>query len=324
MQNKNMFDLIFENALPADDVRAFLIELYNRGESAEEIAQAVTAMRNHSIKLPISNDLQEKAIDIVGTGGDKSYSFNISSTVALLLASCGSFVAKHGNKSITSKSGSADMLEALGINLNLSINAQVKMFEECGFVFMYAVNHHPAMKYIMPIRKSIPHRTIFNILGPLTNPSGAKKLFMGVYEHGFIDRIANAVLRLDIDKALIVSSNDGMDEVSLSDITFASKIENNQMQNFIINPKDFGFDLCSKDDIIGGEGEENAKITTAILNGQMQGPKKDIVLLNAGAALVVDGKAENIADGILMANEAIVSGKAAQKLTQIIKISNSL
>jgi anthranilate phosphoribosyltransferase len=318
-----MFDLIFENALPQDEVRAFLIELYNRGETAVEIAQAVTAMRQHSIKLPISKDLQEKAIDIVGTGGDKSFSFNISSTVALLLASCGSFVAKHGNKSITSKSGSADMLEALGINLNLSVESQVKMFEECGFVFMYAVNHHPAMKYIMPIRKSIPHRTIFNILGPLTNPSGAKKLFMGVYEHGFIDRISNAILQLDIEKALIVSSNDGMDEISLSDITFASKIENKTIQNFVINPKDFGFDLCKKDDIVGGEGVENAKITRAILSGELKGAKKDIVILNAGAALFVDGKVDNIQDGMMVANEAIASGKAFEKLLQIIKISNS-
>ena len=318
-----MFDLIFENALPQDEVRAFLIELYNRGETAVEIAQAVTAMRQHSIKLPISKDLQEKAIDIVGTGGDKSFSFNISSTVALLLASCGSFVAKHGNKSITSKSGSADMLEALGINLNLSVESQVKMFEECGFVFMYAVNHHPAMKYIMPIRKSIPHRTIFNILGPLTNPSGAKKLFMGVYEHGFIDRISNAILQLDIEKALIVSSNDGMDEISLSDITFASKIENKTIQNFVINPKEFGFDLCKKDDIVGGEGVENAKITRAILSGELKGAKKDIVILNAGAALFVDGKVDNIQDGMMVANEAIVSGKAFEKLLQIIKSSNS-
>ena len=318
-----MFDLIFENALPQDEVKAFLIELYNRGETATEIAQAVTAMRHHSIKLPISKDLQEKAIDIVGTGGDKSFSFNISSTVALLLASCGSFVAKHGNKSITSKSGSADMLEALGINLNLSVESQVKMFEECGFVFMYAVNHHPAMKYIMPIRKSIPHRTIFNILGPLTNPSGAKKLFMGVYEHGFIDRISNAILQLDIEKALIVSSNDGMDEISLSDITFASKIENKTIQNFVINPCDFGFNFCQKDDIVGGEGTENAQITRAILSGELKGAKKDIVILNAGAALFVDGKVDNIQDGMMIANEAIVSGKAFEKLLQIIKISNS-
>ena len=323
MSDKNMFDLIFENALPQDEVRAFLIELYNRGETAVEIAQAVTAMRHHSIKLPISKDLQEKAIDIVGTGGDKSFSFNISSTVALLLASCGSFVAKHGNKSITSKSGSADMLEALGINLSLSVESQVKMFEECGFVFMYAVNHHPAMKYIMPIRKSIPHRTIFNILGPLTNPSGAKKLFMGVYEHGFIDRISNAILQLDIEKALIVSSNDGMDEISLSDITFASKIENKTIQNFVINPKDFGFGLCQKDDIVGGEGVENAQITRAILSGELKGAKKDIVILNAGAALFVDGKVDNIQDGMMVANEAIASGKAFEKLLQIIKISNS-
>lgn len=323
MQNKNMFDLIFENALPADEVREFLIELYNRGESSRDIAEAVTAMRNHSIKLPISKELQNEAIDIVGTGGDKSFSFNISSTVALLLASCGSYVAKHGNKSITSKSGSADMLEALGINLNLSIDQQVKMFEKTGFVFMYAVNHHPAMKYIMPIRKSIPHRTIFNILGPLTNPSGAKKLFIGVYEHGYIERMAQALQKLDTNRALVVSSKDEMDEISISDTTYATLLQNNEMENFVINPVDFGFKLFDKSEIVGAECEENAKITTEILKGEITGAKRDIVLINAGAALFVDGKAKNIEDGINIAKEAIDSGKASQKLKQIIEMSKS-
>jgi anthranilate phosphoribosyltransferase len=173
-QSLEVFDKLFENQLSENEAKELLIELYQRGESYEEIAAAAKSMREHSIKLDVSDDLQEKLIDNCGTGGDKSGSFNISTTVSLLLASCGSYVAKHGNRSITSKSGSADMLEILGINLNLSPQNQVKMLEEIGFAFIFAINHHPAMKYIMPIRKSLSHRSIFNILGPLSNPSGVK------------------------------------------------------------------------------------------------------------------------------------------------------
>jgi len=167
------FERLFRGEMPERDAREYLVSLYKRGESAEEIAAAVDVMRSHSIKLEMEESLRDKLIDVVGTGGDKSGSFNISSTVALILASMGAYVAKHGNRAVTSNSGSADMLEALGINLNLTPGQQVRMLEETGFTFMFAVNHHPAMKYIMPIRKSLPHRTIFNILGPLTNPAGS-------------------------------------------------------------------------------------------------------------------------------------------------------
>ena len=179
---KMKFDDIFENRLPEDEVREFLIELYERGETSAEIAGAASAMRDHLIPLPIHYDLKEKIIDNCGTGGDKSNSFNISTTVSILLASCGSYVAKHGNRSITSKSGSADMLEALNIKLDLSLENSAKMLEDTGFTFMFAQNHHPAMKYIMPIRKSIPHRTIFNILGPLSNPATVSKQLIGVFD----------------------------------------------------------------------------------------------------------------------------------------------
>ena len=182
MTTKQKFQDLFDDKFSTKEARKFLIDLYSKGESAEDIAMAAFVMREHSIKLPISKSLQDKAIDIVGTGGDKSGSFNISSTVSLLLASMGLVVAKHGNRSITSNSGSADLLEALNINLNLSPENQVKMLEETGFCFIFAMNHHPAMKHIMPIRKSIEHRTIFNLLGPLTNPAGAKKYLLGVFD----------------------------------------------------------------------------------------------------------------------------------------------
>ena len=322
--SKLKFDDIFENRLSSDEVREYLLELYERGETAAEIAGAASAMRDHLIPLPIHESLREKAIDIVGTGGDKSYSFNISSTVSILLAACGSYVAKHGNRSVTSKSGSADMLEALGINLNLSLEATAKMLEDTGFGFMFAANHHPAMKYITPVRKSIPHRTIMNILGPLCNPAGVSKQVIGVFDKDYINRIAAALDMLDSKRAMIVASNDGMDEISVSDITYATLLINGNIQDIEINPEHYGIPISSKDDIIGEGPDFNAKLTRDILSKKIVGAKLDIVLLNTAAALIVDEKARDFKDGIDMAKEAIISGKAKDKLEQIIKVSNQL
>eukprot|EP01029_Cantina_marsupialis_P019166 TRINITY_DN44565_c1_g1_i1.p1 TRINITY_DN44565_c1_g1~~TRINITY_DN44565_c1_g1_i1.p1 ORF type:complete len:328 (-),score=77.62 TRINITY_DN44565_c1_g1_i1:1202-2185(-) len=321
---KLKFDDIFENKLPEDEVREYLVELYERGETAAEIAAAASAMRDHMVPLPIPYELKSKAIDIVGTGGDKSYSFNISSTVSILLAACGSYVAKHGNRSITSKSGSADMLEALGIKLNLSIDDSVKLLEETGFCFMFAQNHHPAMKYIMPIRKSIPHRTIFNILGPLSNPASVSKQLIGVFDKSYINKIATALELLESKKSIVVSSKDGMDEISISDISYATMLNNGKIEDFIIDPQDLGLKLASKDEIVGGDGVVNAKITKAILEGQEKGAKLDIVLLNAAAALVVDDKARDLKEGIEIAKDAIDSGKAKEKLIQLVEVSSKL
>ena len=318
------FEKLFNNQMDEEEAKKFLIELYKKGESAEEIAAAAKVMREHSIKLPVPEDLREKLIDIVGTGGDKSGSFNISSTVAILLASLGSFVAKHGNRSITSKSGSADMLEALGINLNLSPQNQVKMLEATGFCFIFAINHHPAMKHIMPIRKSLPHRTIFNILGPLTNPADAKKYLLGVFDKSFIPKIAKALTMIDTKKAIIVSSNDGMDEISVSDITYASEVKDKKIRDFIIDPRDYNIAYSPFSAILGGDAKTNAKITRDILSGEIKGAKLDIVLLNAAAALVADEKVDLIEDGIKMAKEAIESKKAINKLNEIIEFSNKL
>ena len=228
---KLRFDDIFENRLPEEEVREYLVELYERGETAAEIAGAASAMRDHLIPLPVHYDLKEKLIDNCGTGGDGSNSFNISTTVSILLASCGCYVAKHGNRSITSKSGSADMLEALGVNLNLSLENSAKMLEDVGFTFMFAQNHHPCMKYIMPIRKSIPHRTIFNILGPLSNPATVSKQLIGVFDKSYINKLAYAMDMLDAKRTMIVSSKDGMDEISISDITYASSLYNGKIED---------------------------------------------------------------------------------------------
>lgn len=321
---KMKFDDIFENRLPAEEVREYLIELYQRGETAAEIAGAASAMRDHLIPLPVHYDLKEKLIDNCGTGGDGSNSFNISTTVSILLASCGCYVAKHGNRSITSKSGSADMLEALGINLNLSLENSAKMLEDVGFTFMFAQNHHPAMKYIMPIRKSIPHRTIFNILGPLSNPATVSRQLIGVFNKSYINKLAYAMDMLDTKRSIIVSSNDGMDEISISDITYATSLYNGKITDFEINPENYGMALGDKNEILGGDATFNAKLTTDLLSKKLIGSKLNIVLLNAAAALIVDEKARDFQDGIEIAKDAILSGKAKEKLDQIIKVSNQL
>lgn len=321
---KMKFDDIFENRLPQDEVKEYLIELYERGETAAEIAGAASAMRDHLTPLPIHYDLKEKIIDNCGTGGDKSNSFNISTTVSILLSACGSYVAKHGNRSITSKSGSADMLEALNINLNLSLENSAKMLEETGFTFMFAQNHHPAMKYIMPIRKSIPHRTIFNILGPLSNPATVSKQLIGVFDKSYINKIAYALDMLETKRSIIVSSNDGMDEISISDISFGSSLFNGKIEDFEINPENYGLKLAPKEEIIGGDAAFNANITKEIFSNNIKGTKLDIVLINTAAALIVDEKARDFQDGIAIAKEAILNGKAKEKLEQIIKVSNHL
>ena len=324
LETKAKFDEIFQDRLSHDEMREYFLALYERGETASELAGAASAMRDHLIPLPIHEDLKAKAIDVVGTGGDKSYSFNISSTVSILLASCGCYVAKHGNRSITSKSGSADMLEALGINLNLDLEATAKMLEETGFGFMFAANHHPAMKYITPVRKTIPHRTIMNILGPLCNPAGVTKQVIGVFDKSYINRIATALDLLDSKRAMILASNDGMDEISVSDITYATLLINGKITDIEINPEDYGIPIASKDDILGEGPEFNAKLTRDILSKKIVGAKLDIVLLNAAAALIVDEKARDFKDGIEMARWAIVSGAAQEKLEQIIKVSQQL
>ncbi|BCD62363.1 anthranilate phosphoribosyltransferase [Nitratiruptor sp. YY08-26] len=318
------FTKLFENAMGEDEAKKFLIELYEKGESAADIATAAKIMREHSIKLPIPKTLQEKLIDVVGTGGDKSGSFNVSSTVALLLPALGCYVAKHGNRSVTSKSGSADMLEALGIELDLMPQQQVQMLEQCGFCFIFAKNHHPVMKHIMPIRKSIPHRTIFNILGPLTNPAGAKKYLLGVFDREFVPKLAETLKELGAKRALVVSSEEGMDEISISGKTYVAEIIDDEITYYEIVPEDFGIKRASFEAIKGGDAKENAKITRDILEGKLHGAKRDMVLLNAGAALYADGKVGAIEEGIALAKDAIESGKAGEKLKKIIQVSQEV
>ena len=324
LNSKEFFELLFLNKLNADDARKFLIDIYNKGESAEDIINAVKVMKKHLTPLKVREDLKDKLFDIVGTGGDHSNTFNISSTCAILLASCGVYVAKHGSRGYTSKSGSADMLEKLGINLNLDVNSQEKLLEETNFTYMFAPNHHKAMRYIAPIRKTISHRTIFNLIGPLANPANATKQLIGVYSEDLLDTFASALIELKTSSSMVVSSKDGLDEISVSDKTAFCKIENNKVTKGIFNPKDYGFNLHPKSALVGGDSEENARITYGIFSHRINGAKKDIIIINSAFSLWTYGMARDIKEGIEIAREAIDSKKALDKLQHILKVSKQL
>ncbi len=319
------FTSLFNHEMSDDAMRSFLIDMkLDETTPVEVIAAAAHVMRKHAIPLPISEELRDNALDIVGTGGDKIGSFNISSTVALLVASCGATVAKHGSRSITSKSGSADMFEALGVRLDLTMQQSAKLLEETGFTFMFAQNHHPAMKFIVPVRRSITDKTIFNILGPLTNPAGVKKSMLGVFDKAFVPKIAQALQINGATSALVVSSNEGMDEISISDVTYASFLKEGDMREFIIDPQEYGIKKAPLEAIMGGDARENANILRNIFDDTATEAQKDIVLINTAASLMVDGLARDIQDGLEMAREAIANARPKVKLKQIIETSNKL
>ncbi len=319
------FTALFNHEMNDEQMRNFLVGMkLDESTPVGVIAAAAHVMRSFAIPLPISNELRESALDIVGTGGDKIGSFNISSTVALLAASCGATVAKHGSRSITSKSGSADMFEALGVRLDLSIEQSAKLLEETGFTFMFAQNHHPAMKFIVPVRKSIPDKTIFNILGPLTNPASVKKSMLGVFDKAFVPKMAEALKINGAKSALVVSSNEGMDEISISDVTYASSLKDDKTEEFIIDPQQYGIKKAPLEAIMGGDAQVNANILQNIFNDSATDAQRDIVLINTAASLMVDGLARDIQDGLEMAREAIAKTRPKIKLRQIIETSNKL
>ncbi|MDD5158613.1 MAG: anthranilate phosphoribosyltransferase [Sulfuricurvum sp.] len=322
---KSDFEALFEHRMDDNEMREFLLSLsLNEETSSEMIATAAEVMRTHSIILEVPAELKPKLIDVVGTGGDKSGSFNVSSTVALVLAASGAYVAKHGNRSITSKSGSADVLEYLGVKLDLSLEQSSALLQECGFTFLFAQYHHPAMKFIMPIRRSIPEKTIFNILGPLTNPVGLSKILLGVFDEVFVPKMAEAARTLGMHSAIVVSSREKMDEISISDITYAGHLKNGVIDYFEIDPQMVGIKKAPFEAILGGEAEQNAQILTNILNNRATDPQRDMVLINAAYALVAEGMARDVQEGLEIAKETLLSGKAAKKLDQIVSVSSKL
>ncbi len=288
-----------------------------RAETTDEIAGCAAAMRDHATKVETDMDLFE----IVGTGGDNAHSFNISTTSALVIASSGMKVAKHGNRAASSKSGTADCLEALGVNINQSPEICQELLKEAGMCFFFAQKYHTSMKYVGAIRKELGFRTVFNILGPLTNPGTPSMQLLGVYDEYLVEPLAQVLINLGIKRGMVVYGQDKLDEISLSAPTTICEIKEGWFKTYVITPEEFGFERCSKEDLKGGTPEENAEITRAILKGE-RGHKRNAVLLNAGAALYIGGKADSIQEGIHLAEELIDSGKAQETLEKFITLSN--
>lgn len=299
---------------------AFLAALSTKSTKAEtidEIAGCAAAMRSHALKVNYDGDV----LEIVGTGGDGAHSFNISTTSALVIAAGGIKVAKHGNRAASSQCGAADCLEALGVNINLTPEKCVELLDKAGICFLFAQKYHTSMRHVGAIRKELGIRTVFNILGPLTNPASPSMQLLGVYDPSLVEPLARVLFSLGIKRGLVVYGLDKMDEISASSPTSVCEINNGEYKSYTITPEEFHLTSCQKEDLAGGTPEENAAITLAILNGE-KGPKRNAVLLNAGAALYIGGKAESIADGIFLAEELIDSGKALATLEVFKQESN--
>ena len=290
-----------------------------RAETTDEIAGCAAAMREHALKVETDMELFE----IVGTGGDNAHSFNISTTSALVATAGGMKVAKHGNRAASSKSGAADCLEALGVNITIEPEQSKTLLEEIGICFLFAQKYHTAMKYVGPIRKELGIRTIFNILGPLANPAGPVYQIMGAYDESLLPSMAKVLSNLGVKRGMVVYGQDRLDEISASAPTTVCEIDNGTFKNYVITPEEFGMERCTKEDLVGGTPQENAEITRAILNGE-KGPKRNAVLLNAAAALYVAGKADSMADGVKLAEKVIDTGLAKAQLERFIKLSNEV
>lgn len=302
---------------------AFLAALSTKSTKAEtidEISGCATAMR--SLATPVEHPGME-VLEIVGTGGDGAHSFNVSTTAAMVVAAGGVKVAKHGNRAASSLSGTADCLEALGVNIAQDPALCRKMLEEAGFCFMFAQQYHAAMKYVGPIRKELGFRTVFNILGPLTNPAKPEMFLLGVYDEYLVEPVAKVLSALGVKRGLVVYGQDRLDEISASAPTTICEIRDGFYRTSVIQPEDFGLTRGTKDEIVGGTAADNAEITRGILNGTITGTKRNIVLLNAGAALYVAKAADSLSDGIKLAAELIDSRKALDTLNKVIEVSNS-
>lgn len=296
---------------------AFLTALSTKGETIEEITACAAAMRSHALPVQYDGDL----LEIVGTGGDGAGSFNISTTSSIVIAAGGVPVAKHGNRAASSKSGAADCLEALGVNIQLSPEQCVKLLKKIGICFFFAQKYHTSMKYVGPVRKELGVRTVFNLLGPLTNPGHANLQVLGVYAEHLVEPMAKVLYQLGVKRGMVVYGQDKLDEISMCAPTTVCEFDNGEYKTYVIRPEDFGMKTAQKDALKGGTPEENADITRAILAGE-KGVRRDAVLLNAGAGLYVGGKADSLADGVKLAATLIDEGMAQQMLNAFIRESN--
>ena len=299
---------------------AFLAALSTKSTKAEtidEITGCAAAMRDAATKV----EYDMKVLEIVGTGGDNAHSFNISTTSAFIIAAAGIKVAKHGNRAASSLSGTADCLEALGANISLEPEKCVELLKNVGFCFFFAQKYHTSMKYVGPIRKELGFRTVFNILGPLTNPASPQMHLLGVYDRVLLEPVAEVLMKLGSERGMVVFGTDKLDEISTSAPTAVCEYKDGWMKTYTITPEQFGFERCTKDDLLGGTPQENADITRGILSGDIKGHKRNAVLMNAGAAIYIGGKAETMADGIALAAELIDNGKALETLDKFVQSS---
>ena len=315
-----VLDEVMEGRVSEVQTAAFLAALRAKGETVAELTGLARTMRRLAASVEADRD---DLVDTAGTGGGPS-TFNISTTAALVAAGAGCAVAKHGNRSNTSRSGSADLLEGLGVRIDLDPGAVAECIEDVGFGFMFAPRHHSAMKHVVPVRKELAVRTIFNFLGPLTNPAGAERQLLGVSDRRYQETIAEALLGLGCERALVVSAEDGLDEVSVSGTTRVIEVRDGATEEWFVSPGDLGFTEAPVELIAGGSPEENADVARAVLDGSEQGPARDVVVLNAGAAILAAGRVDDLAAGVDRAREAIDSGAAGEVLSKLIERTGQL
>lgn len=314
---EQVMDEIMSGTVSELQIGAYLIALSMKGETIDEITGSAKGMRNHAVKLLHDMDV----LEIVGTGGDHSDSFNISTASAIIAAAAGIPVAKHGNRAASSKCGAADVLEALGVNIAVSPERSKEMLEKINICFLFAQKYHLAMKYVAPVRKQLAVRTVFNILGPLSNPAGAALQLMGVYDESLLEPLTNVLARLGVKRAMVVYGQDCLDEISLSAPTSVCELRDGEITRYGITPEQFGFARCTKEDLVGGTKEENAEIIRDIFSG-VKGPKRDAVVLNSAAALHVAKGNISMKDAVKEVEDLIDSGKAMEKLDEFIALSN--
>jgi len=318
--SREIFNLIMEGSVTPSQISALLTALKMKGETIDEILGATESMRSHAIAIhPKSQHL----IDTCGTGGDSAFTFNVSTLAAIVAAGGGVSLAKHGNRSVSSHCGSADLLESIGVKIDLDPKKVEGCINQVGIGFLYAPNFHPAMKYASPSRRELGFRTIFNLLGPLTNPAGAQAQLIGVYDTSLSHTFAEVLRELGTKHALIVHSNDNLDEISISSPTNVVELKDGKISQYEIKPEDFNLTPATISEIQTSNLEENANIARQILNNQSLPPQRDIVIFNAGAAIYVGGKASSLSEGIKLAEETLKSGRAFQKLQELIKYTQS-
>jgi len=310
---------MMEGGASDSQMGAFLTAMRLKGETIEEITACATVMREKCMKLHPATDV----LDIVGTGGDELFTFNISTISALVVAAGGVPVAKHGGRSVSSKCGSADLLEALGVNINLTAAQNEKILSETGICFMLAQVYHAAMKHVAPVRRELGVRTIFNILGPLANPAGANLQLLGVYDENLVEPLARVLANLGVKRAMVVHGHDGLDEITLTGTSTICEVCDGRLNSYFITPEQFGLERCGLEELVGGTPEENADIALAILSGE-KGPKRDTVVLNAACCLYMAGGSVTMRECVRLAQELLDSGRALAKLRDFIRLSREV